>query len=503
MDARWQSPPQRLREWLARIALTPLKELRLAYLPLLMIYYSYGALGLTAIADSFWVKKELGLTPAGLAAIAAWTTLPWAVKMVFGELVDTVPLLGSRRRIYVFIGAGLMTAGFILLAGAAGRWITFARPEALYVAATLLTTTGAVLQDVVADTMSTEVVPRHEPDGAPRDPAVVERDLAMVQVLGRIALALGIFSVAGLGGWLAQHFAYEHVFLMGLAVPAISVTGALLVRLDESPRRATDWQILGGGLLFGVVVTSIGVSDMPFGQELVLVGSLAVIVTMLGRVTREMDPETRRTIASAAIIIFAFRATPVVGQGYQWFAIDRLGFDEAFFGALAQTGAAFALVAGWVLADAVTRQPMTRVLLWLTVLGALLSLPNLALVLGVSEWTERVLGIGARAIALADTAAASPLDQIGMIPLLTLVAVYAPPRHRASWFALMASFMNLALVTGQLGTKYLNIVFAVDRGRYAALPALTFTVIVIGLVVPLAAILMLGPRLRAARGVRE
>ena len=28
--------------------------------------------------------------------------------MVFGELVDTVPLLGSQRRAYVFVGAGLI-----------------------------------------------------------------------------------------------------------------------------------------------------------------------------------------------------------------------------------------------------------------------------------------------------------------------------------------------------------------------------------------------------------
>jgi hypothetical protein len=37
-----------------------------------------------------------------------------------------------------------------------------------------------------------------------------------------------------------------------------------------------------------------------------------------------------------------------------------------------------------------------------------------------------------------------------MIPLLTLTAYYAPPGQRATWFALMASFMNLALVAGQL-----------------------------------------------------
>ena len=67
-----------------------------------------------------------------------------------------------------------------------------------------------------------------------------------------------------------------------------------------------------------------------------------------------------------------------------------------------------------------------------------------------------MFGFGARTIAVIDAATASPFAQLSMIPLLTLIAFYAPPGHRATWFALMASFMNLALVAGQLQTKYLN-----------------------------------------------
>ena len=85
------------------------------------------------------------------------------------------------------------------------------------------------------------------------------------------------------------------------------------------------------------------------------------------------------------------------------------------------------------------------------------------------QWTEAMFGFGARTIAVIDAAAASPFAQLSMIPLLTLIAVYAPPGHRATWFALMASFMNLALVAGQLQTKYLNQLFVVERGAYGEL----------------------------------
>ncbi|MGE8943616.1 hypothetical protein ACO2I3_17045 [Leptospira interrogans] len=472
---------------------TPIKAFRMAYLPLLMIYFAYGALGITAVADSFWVKQSLTLTPEDLASLGVWLALPWTIKMVFGELVDTVPILGSQRRIYVFLGAAMVATGLVLLAGAAGQWITFAAPDAIYVLASLLTVTGVVLQDVVADAMSTEVVERENPDGTPRAKLDVDRDLGMVQVLGRLALSLGILSVAWLSGYLAQILPYETVFLIGLVVPLISITGALLVRLEVSDTvRPTDWRLLGGGLAFGAVVVLLGVASVPFNQEIVFVVSMTVVILMLKRVTAEVDVETRQRILYAAIVIFAFRSAPGIGAGYQWFTIDRLGFDEAFFGVLSQIGAVIGLLAAWLLSDSITRQPVARLMLWLTILGAFLAIPNIILVNEWYHWTAETIGMGPRQIAILDAAAQSPLIQVSMIPMLTLIAIYAPAGHRATWFALMASLMNLALVAGQLMTKYLNLVFQVNRGDYTALPALTWAAVVLGLIIPLVAILRYG-----------
>ena len=496
MDAITPKPADYWKQQIERALLAPVRSMRREYLPLLMVYFAYGALGLTAVAETFWVKKELSWSPAELASLAVWFTLPWTIKMVFGELVDTVPVLGSQRRIYVFIGAGMVAISFVLLSGAAGGWITVMRPDALYVVAAIMTVTGAVLQDVVADAMSTEVVPRRNPDGTPRPKADIDHDLGMVQVLGRLALSLGIVSVAGLAGWLAQLLSYQSVFLLGVIVPLISVTGVLLVRLETSEQRPTDWRILGGGIIFGAFVVALAFSPIPFNQEIVFLLSMAVVIWMLGRVTHEIDHPTQLRIIYAAIIIFAFRSVPGIGEGYRWFTIDVLGFDEAFYGALQQLGAAIALIAVWLFSDFITRKPVTSVLLWITVLGTILALPTLVLVYEFHATTERLFGIGARSIALFDAAAASPLLQLSMIPLLTLVAIYAPSGHRATWFALMASLMNLALTAGGLGTKYLNLIFPVGRGDYANLPALVIAWIVIGLVLPLSAILAFGRRVR-------
>ena len=490
------NPPKRhaLLDKLKRAFLTPIRAMRLRYLPLLMIYYAYGALGLVAIAEAFWIKEALTLSPAELAAIGVWLTLPWTIKMVFGQLADSVPILGSQRRAYVFIGACLVASGLAILAGAAGGWIAFASKNALYVMAQLLIVVGVVLQDVIADAMTTEVVERTLPDGTPKPEAEVQRELGLVQVLGRLALWSGILSVAGLSGWLAQIYSYETVFLLGLIVPATSLTGAMLVRLDATASKPIDWRILGGGLLFGAAVLAIGLGGVALGQEIVFLISLTVIALMLYRVAEDVDEVHRKRIFYAALVIFLFRATPGVGEGYRWFTIDVLGFDEAFYGTLAQIGAGLSLAGAWLFSDVITRAPIAKVLLWVTIIGTILALPSIALALRLDLWTDQTLGFGARAIALVDTTVASPFAELSMIPALTLVAVNAPAGRRATWFALMASLMNVALVAGQLETKYLNLLFEIGRGSYANLAALTIAAVTIGFVVPVAGILAFGRR---------
>jgi hypothetical protein len=91
-----------------------------------------------------------------------------------------------------------------------------------------------------------------------------------------------------------------------------------------------------------------------------------------------------------------------------------------------------------------------------------------------------------------DTALSAPLAQLGMIPMLTLIAVHAPPGRQATWFALVASLMNLALQAGNVISRGLNAAFPVERGDYAALPALMIAATALGLVLSLGTIALLG-----------
>ena len=485
-----------LRSRLVVPVMAPIRAFRLAYLPLLTIYLASGALGITAVADTFWVKQSLTLTPADLASLAVWLQLPWTAKMVVSEFVDALPILGSQRRSYTLIGAGLIAAGLVVLAGAAGGWIAFAAPERLYVLAQLLVVIGSVTQEVVADAMGPEVVVRTHPDGSPRPQAEIAADLAMVEVLARLTYSIGAFAVGGIAGVLAKTFAYETVFLMGLIVPALSVSGGLLVSLRGGRARALDWRIFGGGILLAATATLLALSAFRFAQEIVFLVSLAVICLMLRRVMARLAPEVKRRIAVAAIAIFAFRAVPMLGEGYRWFAMDRLGFDETFFGVLALTGTGVGLTAMWLLTDAVVRRPATTVLLWLTGIAAVPVPAEPA----AGAWRARVDRARTRLRRAQHRAdrrgrpvpsgsarhrAAAGADRRARPgrPARHLVCAHRladEPRHRGE----------------PAPHQVPELLFPIDRGAYEQLPSLVLSVIAIAVVLPLSVILALGRRLR-------
>jgi hypothetical protein len=479
--------------------LAPLRRLNRRTLPPLLIYLVAGASAFASIAETFWVRERLGLSPTALLALAAWLTVPWTLKMVFGHLVDTVPILGSRRRAYILLGAVMQLAASLALSAAAAGMTGPFGAEAVYVAASLLAVVGLVVQDCVADALTTEVVDRTAPDGTPRDPAAVQAELGDVQVLGRVALMGGAFAVAGVGGWAAQVLPVATVFLIGAAIPLLSVLAAVLLREDAAPavaRERPDPRILGGGAAFAAALLALGLLDPPFAPEIGLLLSLGVLVWLLRRTMEGVPPATQRAMAAAAAVIFAFRAAPPAGPGLQWWQIDVLGYDQGFFGVLAQIGTGLAIAGSLLLGGRMVRLPLGFVLGWLSVLGAVLALPTIGMLFGLHEWTEAHLGFGARTIGLVDTALSAPLAQLGMIPMLTLIAMHAPPGRQATWFALVASLMNLALQAGSVLSRGLNAAFPVERGAYAELPGLVIVATILGLGIALGAIALLGRWLR-------
>jgi hypothetical protein len=372
-------------------------------------------------------------------------------------------------------------------------------PGAWYVTSVLLGVVGYVLQDVVADAMTVEAVPRVDAQGNPVDPARRKLMNTTMQTLGRVAIIGGGVLVAVVNLYLfsgvqalseAEKVAiYRRIYLLALCIPAISVAGVLsamwLRRRDARQLRAQgrsnaeidillsgrleatrpNWWILGGSLAFVAFTLGMGFSRLPYNQEIIFAGSFGIISFLLLRLFRELEPDVRATMLGTVIVIFVFRAIPGPGEGITWWFIDELKFDQHFISILSLIGSVLTLAGMFIFRRFMADHSIAYVVGALTLLGGLLSLPYVGMYFGLHQWTAAMTGgvVDARFIALVNTALESPLGQIAMIPMLAWIANSAPAHLKATYFAVMASFTNLALSASALGTKYLNQIYIVSR----------------------------------------
>jgi len=530
--------PAAVLRWIDRNILALGREMRLSYMPPLMVYAAAGISGLTSIVGAFYVEEQLGLSAEFLAALGFWMMLPWALKMPLGHLVD---LVWRWKSLLVYLGAGLITLSILIMIGLLGHtdaMRTVAPVETWFVLAALLAPIGYVLQDVVADAMTVEAVPRFGSDGQPIGAAERKPMHTTMQTLGRVAIIggsvavsiLNIFLLRGVGALpeAQKAAAYLSVYQLALIIPLVSVLGVVLAswlrrrglaRLAAEGRTRAEseaildrhfdpppvnWWILGGGLVFAVVSLSVGLGQIPAAQEIVFCASMAIVIFLMWRLTRELEPEARNFLVGTAIVVFAFRAVPGPGAGSTWWAIDALGFDQQFMATLGLIGSALTLFSLFIFRRFMAEHSIAYVVGVLTIIGTLLSLPSIGMYYGLHEWTAAHTNgvVDARFIALIDTALESPLGQIAMIPMLAWIANSAPEKLKATFFAVMASFTNLALSASQLGTKYLNRFFPVTRevrdsvtgqviapADYGELGALMITAAVITFALPFVAIL--------------
>jgi hypothetical protein len=174
--------------WLDRAVLGLAREIRLSYLPPLMVYLAAGIAGLTGIVGTFFIKDYLNLSAAFLAGLGFWVGIPWALKMPLGHLVD---LIWRWKALLVYVGAALIALSLGIMYGLIihrEMMVAIMPAEAWFVTSALLSPTGYVIQDVVADAMTVEAVPLLDEQGEPLAEAELKRMHTTMQTLGRIAL---------------------------------------------------------------------------------------------------------------------------------------------------------------------------------------------------------------------------------------------------------------------------------------------------------------------------
>ncbi|HJQ56410.1 MAG TPA: hypothetical protein VJ890_05865 [Vineibacter sp.] len=491
--------PSAITRWFDRTFLELGRELRFSYLPPLMVYLAAGVAGLTSIVGTFYVKEQLSLSAAALASLGFWVGIPWALKMPLGHLVD---LIWRWKGAMVYLGAALIALSLAIMYAIITQPDRMAAVMSLdhwFIVSSLLSPIGYVLQDIVADAMTVEAVPTVDNSGQPYSDEAIRTMHTTMQTLGRVAIISGSVLVAALNITLFagvermsaadKTATYALIYLLAMGIPVISVFGVVLAGVLRGRRAVLlrrqglsrdrvdalldahagttkpDWWILGGGLVFVAFTLAVGLARIPLDEEIIFAGSMAIVLFLMRRLILELPAGVRFALVGTAVIIFVFRATPLPGPGVEWWEIDVLGFDQQFFAVLSLITSGVALAGMIVLRPFMARHSIAYVVVVLTIAAGVLMLPLIGLFYGLHVWTGRLTGgvVDARFIAILNTALESPLSQVAMIPMLAWIAKNAPAHLKATFFAVMASFTNLALQAAALGTKYLNEIFVITR----------------------------------------
>lgn len=481
----------------------------------LMVYFAAGLQGLTAMASLLFVKELLSLTAENIAGVTFWLTLPWSMKIVFGEIADHY----WRHKVSVMgVGIGLVAISNIFIIGLIQFPDAFGGIEARggwYCFLAILAPLGFVIQDVVADGMTVEVA-------AATDGSGKKKHHGQIQALGRIAFLLGMLLT-----WCVNIFIfgnqenlsidekadlYSLLYSIGLLGPCLAGLGLLAALRSPGNRPTTetaktfDMKLFAGCLVY--VTTLIILQTKPFFASslisiaVTILGTTLMIVHLLRGQLK--DRLSYHEFAATGIILWAFNATPDIGPGLQWWQIDKLGFDPQFLSMLNFVGTLLALLS--LISMARFRRAefrnMGATIVILTCIKACLFVPDLCLYYGLHTQFSDATGfpISARAVSIADIAFESQLTQVAAVPVLVWVANNAPRQSMAVFFAAATSLINSSTQCKMLLTQLLNGVYVVSRevndgvnpvsGDYSMLGSLMQIVFMCNLLIPLTAVIL-------------
>jgi folate/biopterin transporter len=244
---------------------------------ILLVYFVQGILGLARLAVSFFLKDELHLGPAEVSALMGVVAIPWMVKPLFGFISDGLPILGYRRRPYLFL-SGLLGVT---------SWIALATVVHTAWAATLAITLGSLsvaLSDVIADSIVVERARGESVSAA-----------GSLQSLSWGSSALGGLITAYFSGSLLQQFDTHTIFLITASFPLI-VSGVAWMILEQPLAEKPDW---------------------------------SAVRQQLGQLKQAI---TQKRIWMPTAFLFLWQAMPASESAFFYFTTNELHFEPEFLG---------------------------------------------------------------------------------------------------------------------------------------------------------------------------
>ena len=360
---------------------------------ILSVYFVQGILGLARLAVSFFLKDDLGLSPAQMGALTGIAAIPWIIKPLFGFLSDGLPLFGYRRRSYLILSGLLGSLSWLVLA-------TMVNSVWGVTLTLLVTSLSVAVSDVIADSV---VVERAQQESL--------RKAGSLQSLTWGTAALGGLITAYFSGLLLEQISTRTIFVITACFPLLVSFSAFLIG-EEKP-----------------ALPSLNNPLANTKNQL----------QQLGQTIRQ------KSILLPTIFIFLWQATPSADSAFFYFTTNELGFEPEFLGRVRLVTSLAGLIGIGLYQKFLKTIPFRPMLGWCTVISCLLGFTSLILV----THSNRAIGIDDHWFSLGDSLVLTVIGQVAFMPVLVLSARLCPKGIEATLFALLMSIWNLAGLTSQ------------------------------------------------------
>jgi folate/biopterin transporter len=368
-------------------------------LAILLVYAVQGILGISRLAVSFFLKDELALSPAEVAAMMGIAALPWTIKPLFGFMSDGLPIFGYRRRPYLILSGLIGVAAWVSLA-------TVVHTAAAATFAIVITSLSVAVSDVIVDSLIVERA---------RDESLV--DSGSIQSLCWGAAAVGGLLTAYSSGLLLEHFSTRTVFGITAVFPLL--VSAAAFSISEEPVTSGD----GDGK--------------------------AIVKDQIQQLWQALK---QKAIWMPTLFLFLWQCTPTAESAFFYFSTNELGFTPEFLGRVRLVTSLGSLFGVWFFQRFLKTIPFRQIFLGMTLFSAFIGMTTLLLV----THTNRTLGIDDHWFAMGDSLILTIAGQLTFIPVLILAARLCPPGIEATLFAMLMSVLNLSSLVSKEGGALLT-----------------------------------------------
>lgn len=387
------------------------------------IYFVQGAMAISQLAVSFFLKDDLGLSPTEVASMIGITMLPWTVKPVYGLISDAFPVFGYRRRPYLLLSSALGIFAWLSMA----LWVSTPFWAIAMIAVSSL---SVAFSDAITDALIVQRA-RLEPEG----------DAGSLQSFSWMLSSVGAIVSAYLSGYFLEHFGARFVFEVTAVLPFLVGIAAFAIADPPMP------DILTADIAADDITAE--ADPLSTSSEPKAVSRNSQRWTLLKfNLVQLRQAFTNKAIWMPATFLFVWQATPSADTAFFYFTTNELNFNPEFLGTIRFFVSWAGLLGVWLFQRFFKGVPARKIFLWTTIISTLLGLTSLLIV----THANRSLGIDDRWFSLGDSLILTVAGKIAYMPILVLAARLCPEGIEATLFAVLMSVLNIsALCSLQLG----------------------------------------------------